>query len=251
MQLDLREIAASIALERDLAAQLPELPHLRQAAQATWRARMVNEYCSARVFEALARQLEAAGLPLELVEECRGFADEERRHGALCAAVLIALGGDAAVIVDELPEVPAHEDAATPLEAAMRNVLSISCLSETVAVALIGAERLEMPEGALRTLLTTIYADEVGHARFGWALLERGLAGLDAPARERLGRYLSVALAHLERHELAHLPNAHGPVGGEALGLCSGIDARALFFDTVQRVIVPGLAARGLHALAA
>jgi len=67
--------------------------------------------------------------------------------------------------------VPAHEDAGSPLEAAVRNLLSICCLSETVAVSLIGAERLEMPSGELRDLLTGIYSDEVGHSRFGWRQL--------------------------------------------------------------------------------
>ena len=48
-------------------------------------------------------------------------------------------------------------------------MLSICCLSETVAVSLIGAERIEMPDGELRELLTKIYADEVrpDHCRAG------------------------------------------------------------------------------------
>jgi hypothetical protein len=37
-------------------------------------------------------------------------------------------------------------------------------------------------------------------------------------------------------------------VGGNELGLCSGSEARALFYDTVLRVIVPGLEALGLDA---
>ena len=41
------------------------------------------------------------------------------------------------------------------------------------------------------------------------------------------------------------------PEGGEALGLCSGSDARTLFYGTVERVIVPGLEALGLTARAA
>ena len=38
-----------------------------------------------------------------------------------------------------------------------------------VAVALIGAERMEMPDGELRDLLTGIWSDEVGH----WKLAGR------------------------------------------------------------------------------
>ncbi len=50
-------------------------------------------------------------------------------------------------------------------------------------------------------------------------------------------------------HELAHLPVAsEPPPEGAALGLCSGKDARALFFDTIEQVIIPGLEAHGIPA---
>ncbi|MBI4955914.1 MAG: ferritin-like domain-containing protein [Myxococcales bacterium] len=236
---------------RRLAPELPALPQLRAMARETWRGRMVNEHSSAAVFEGLARQLGAAGLEPESVAACRAFADEERRHGVLCGAVVEALGGEARFEPRRDPAFPEHEDA-PPAEAALRNLLSISCLSETVAVALIGAERLEMPAGPLRALLTRIYADEVGHARFGWVLAPRLVAALDAAGRERTGAYLAVALAALERHELAHLnPHAAPPPEGAAYGLCNGRDARALFHATVCEVIVPGLERLGLPARAA
>ena len=227
---------------------LPDLAHLRDAAIATWRSRMVNEHTSARVFEALAAQLARAGLDADVVDRCASFASEERRHGVRCGAVVEALGGDAVAEVPDAATFPDH-DRVGALEGALRNVSSVSCLSETVAVALIGAERMEMPHGALRDLLTGIWADEVGHARFGWTLAARCIPALDAPARERMSRYLAVAFEHLERHELAHLPVASTPpAGGAALGLCSGAEARTLFYATVHEVIVPRLDQLGLRA---
>src|SRR5262249_4033017 len=111
------------------------------------------------------------------------------------------------------------------------------------------AERLEMPEGPLRELLTRIWADEVGHARFAWRLLGEEVPRLSDDAKQSLSEYLATAFAHLEQHELAHLPlTSVAREGGEALGVCSGGEARALFYDTVQRVIVPGLDALGLGA---
>jgi len=216
---------------------------LREAAIATWHGRMINEYASSRVFTALAAQLDAAGFHEELGDECRMFAEEERRHGVLCGAVVEALGGEARGTLFEAPAFPLHEDA-PPRAAALRNVISICCMSETVAVALIGAERLEMPEGELRALLTRIWADEIGHARFGWRLLERVAPSLDDAERAALAAYVPVALAHLEAHELAHLPDRGAPRGGECLGLCSGKDARVLLYETIGEVIVPRL-----HAL--
>ena len=236
---------------RELSPALPEMPELRASALATWRGRMINEHTSATVFEGLAEQLGRAGLDELTVSECLGFAAEERRHGMLCGAVVEALGGEARFVRPDTDTFPQHEDA-TPLEAALRNLISISCLSETIAVSLIGAERLEMPEGPLREILTTIYADEVGHARFGWRVLAELAPSLDDAMRARLGEYLEVALAHLESHELAHLnPNAAPPPEGACLGLCNGRDARTLFYATVNEVILPGLEAHGLPARAA
>jgi len=238
--LDLREAARTIGVA------VPSMPHLEAAAIETWRGRMVNEYASSRVFAALAEQLATAGLD---AREVSAFADEERRHGVLCGAVVEALGGDARASLPAAPELPLHPDARTPIEAALRNVLSVCCLSETVAVALIGAERLEMSEGELRELLTSIWSDEVGHARFGWRLLANVAPTLDRATKERLGDYLEVAFAHLVEHELAHLPlSSRPPPEGAALGLCNGRDARALFFATVEEVIVPALDAHGLPA---
>lgn len=223
-------------------------PGVVATARATWLGRMVNEHASSRVFDALAAQLADSGFSDEQVASCARFADEERTHGVLCGAVVEALGGDAVAPLPDGAPFPRHPDVA-PREGALRNVLSVCCLSETVAVALIGAERLEMPQGELRALLERIWADEVGHARFGWKLVAEAVPALDAAARVRLGRYLAVAFGHLEAHELAHLPeHLEPPPGGAAVGVCSGRAARRLFYDTVESVIVVGLERLGLPA---
>lgn len=223
---------------------------LRGAAIETWRARMMNEYGSSRVFAALALQMERAGFAARDVAECARFETEERRHGVLCGAVVESLGGVAAFEQDDAPPLPEHTDT-TAVVAVLRNAMSIGCMSETVAVSLIGAERIEMPEGEIRALLTLIWADEIGHARFGWHLLARTLEDLGPREREDLARYVPVALAHLDRHELAHLPDCDAPPGGETWGLCSGRDARALYRATVNQIIVPRLRAMGIGAPAA
>jgi hypothetical protein len=213
---------------------------LSAPAIATWRARMLNEYTSSEVFEALARELAGAGFATDIAEECAAFAEEERRHGVLCAVVVEGLGGEARVSTPARRAFPRHRDA--PARArALRSVIHVCCMSETVAVSLIGAERLQMPEGPLRELLTRIWADEVGHARFGWRLLETCASSLDGAERRAIEAYLPVALADLEAHELTHLPDRDAPPGGECLGLCSGREARVLLHETIEHVIRPGL----------
>ena len=79
---------------RDLSrAAMPTLGDpgaLRGAAIGTWHARMINEYASHEVFLALGDQLAACGFGQEARRACLGFADEERRHGVLCGAVVEA-----------------------------------------------------------------------------------------------------------------------------------------------------------------
>ena len=64
----------------------------------------------------------------------------------------------------------------------------------------------------------------------------------DPELKTHLAEYLCIAFAHLESHELAHLPlSSNPPQEGAQYGLCSGISARALFYATVEGIIVPNL----------
>ncbi|MCA9688919.1 MAG: ferritin-like domain-containing protein [Myxococcales bacterium] len=244
--LDLRAQAAEIGLVIDPGEALDERG--RASAIATWRGRMVNEHVSARVFAALIPQMMAASVDPGLQAEVADMIADELRHARMCAAVVAALGGEAIAELGPLAPVPAHEDVG-PLEGLLRNILSISCMSETVAVALIDAERRKAGPAPLARTLREILADEVRHARFGWRLLEALGPTLDAALRARLDDYLTVAFAHLRAHELAHLPARPAPsAAAEAVGVCDGHDARRLFFDTVEQVIVPGLEEHGFQA---
>ncbi len=220
----------------------------RAEALATWRGRMINEYSSAPVFAGLAAQLRGVDA-LTWAAEADEMADEEHRHGALCGAVVEALGGAALAPAPPRDALPSHP-AVDGWEAVTRNLLSVCCLSETVACALITAEREAMAPGPLRDLLSRILADEVGHARLGWRwLAAHGDALADPDRRARLGAYLTVAFAHLETHELANLQP--GAQVDATYGVCDAHEARGLFYETVTEVIIPRLEAHGLPAAAA
>ncbi len=244
--LDLREAAEAGV---SAVGTLPDLdPTERASAIETWRGRMINETISARVFAAMIPQALAANVSSGFLERVARAASDELRHGRQCAAVVKALGGDPVAQIETLAPVPSHDDA-TPLEALLRNVLSVSCLSETVAVALIGAERLRVGPQGIQATLSHILADEVQHARMGWILVEQLAATLDAATVNRLNAYLIVAFRHLVAHELAHLPEGPPPSpDAMAVGVCDGGEGRTLFFDTVQTIIVPRLQALGFDA---
>ncbi len=247
-----RRRALRVDLRRTARRLAPAIPaarsaRLRDAAVRTWRGRMFHEHVSSAVFVALAAQMRGAGFAESQVRACAGFAREERRHGVLCGAVVEALGADAIHEGAAPPPVPRH-GGVSAREAVVMNLLSIGCMSETVAVALIAAEREQMPAGPLRDLLTRIWADEIGHARFGWRVVASELAGMDGAARGRVAAYLPHAFEHLLLHELAHLRPGSPIAGGEALGVCDGGAARRLFLDVVGRVIVPALESAGMPA---
>ena len=220
----------------------------RNLAMETWRGRMRNEYVSARIFEQLLEQMKTVGVSLRRQESIARMMEDELRHGKLCAGVVLALGGEPISEIGALPDVPKHGDA-DALEALLRNVLSVSCLSETVAVGLISAERLHSVHPVLEETLRSILADEVQHARFGWTLLDDVSDSLTPRIRRRLGDYLAPAFASLRAYEFDNLPAQSAPSdAGEAVGLCDGPSSRRIFMDTVTDVIIPGLEAHGLPA---
>lgn len=213
-------------------------------AVATWRGRMENEHASSLVFAGLLSQAVEAGASARDQADLAQMILEEQHHARRCAAVLKALGGEAVGRLPPVRPLPRHEDTSRRL-AYFRNLLSVCCLSETVAVALIDAERLALEGAVPGQVLKEILADEVGHARFGWRTLEG--AALTTEERADLDRYLETALPHLVAHELAHLSPLPVPTGALAdAGVCDGALAREVFWSTVEEVIVPSLKRLGL-----
>jgi hypothetical protein len=242
--LDLRQEVRRLPIVLDGAAGLDETA--RQAAIAEWTARMVNEHVSSRVFAGLLPQMMRAGVDAAFQRAAADAAVDELRHARLCAAVVEALGGEARAPLPDLDEVPLHEDVDV-LEALLRNVLVVSCLNETVAVALLESNRRLVTESTLRRVLTEILADEVGHSRLGWQMLSTLAPRIDDGMRARLGAYLVPAFAQLfERHYAG--VGAPRTIAAEGLGVEDRRDSTSLFIDVVNEVILPRLEAFDLPA---
>jgi hypothetical protein len=217
------------------------------AAAAHWQVHMAAEFASARVFAGLVPQLMAASLPFEDVRDVVEMARQEIEHGVQSARVYAALGGDPVSALPPLEPMPEHHGL-DPLEVVLRNVIAISCCGETLAVAVIGGERERSVHQPLREILTRILSDEVGHARFGWKLLERVASSLDHEAKRRLSAYL-VAVFERDLGEMRGC--AEGPAASFAalaVGANDGPLAWSTFVDCVENVTIPGLERHGLHA---
>lgn len=217
------------------------------AARTNWRERMVSEYASARVFGQLVGQMMRAGLPAMETRRVAAMAEQELDHGVLCARMLAALGGEPLAELPDLRDIPSHDDA-TPLVAVLRNVISIGCCSETVAVALVATERELAGPPAVREVLDRILADEVKHSRFGWRIVTKIAPSLSANERADLDAYLVDVFVHQRRFHSPFLRMPCASDAGLAIGAPHGPSNWAVFEDTMEAVIVPGLAHLGFAA---
>jgi hypothetical protein len=218
-----------------------------EAARGNWRERLVSEYASARVFAGLVPLLMKAGVDHEHVTEVARMIEEEITHARLCAQVVAALGGSASAPLPPLEPIVAGVPG-DPVEIALSAVLSIGCSSETVAVALVECERQRAGHPALRDVLSRILSDEVGHARFGWRLLDELLPSLSAAARARLSAYLVGCFAHQIRFHSPFLGLGTTTERGASFGVPDGEASWEIFVQTMWGVTIPGLERHGLRA---
>lgn len=222
-------------------------PDERRAIVATWRGRMVSEYASARVFAALVPQAMAAGLSARETGALAEMALEEIDHGIRCARVVVALGGEPVAPLGALPLVPTHDDACA-VEGFVRNVLDVSCVAETVAVALVASEQALACCPALAEELERILADEVGHARFGWRIVETIVPTLPPTIRRRLGAYLVVAFREALARFAPFVTMLDASDAALSLGAPAGPGTFRVLVTTLETITVPKLEAAGIPA---
>lgn len=217
------------------------------AARTSWKERMVSEHVSARVFATLVTQTMAAGLPADETHRVAAMIRQELDHARLCARVLLALGTEPVHDLPQLEVVPDHADA-SPMEALLRNVISVGCCSETVAVALVATEREQAGPPALRRVLDQILRDEIKHSRFGWRLVSRLAPSISAADRASLDDYLVDAFDHQIRFHGAFLGMGDASEAGVAIGAPHGRSNWLVFVATMEDIVVPGLERCGFAA---
>jgi len=228
-------------------------PSVIKAGINSWRERSLHEHHSAAVFSRLLPQFIAAGASLDYKAVTLRASMDELRHASLCAGIVRLLGGDPIMEADlHTAPLPEHSDA-TPKEAALRNVLFASCLSETVSVALLSEERDLAKEPAIVSVLKQLSADEILHAKMGWSYLTETLPELGDRGPERIAGYLPTAFGYLEKKMLAAMPVKTPPPAelqsqADALGLMNGRDGREILYATIEHVIIPRFESLGIAA---
>lgn len=219
----------------------------RQAMARHWRRRAWSEGQVAEAFATLhAGLLEvgAAGVVCGLIGRAR---DDEVRHSGVCAALAEAYAGAAiAAPAGPASTLPRFEHEARATEV-MLQVVGMCCLSETLATvwleASLAAARAPLARAANRAHL----AEEVGHARAGWAHLATATSEQLAAVERRLIGFVRAGVADW----LAAGEDLPGGAGLEAHGVLSPAMHRAAILRGAREVVLPGFAALGLDVAAA
>jgi hypothetical protein len=227
-------------------------PRAIALCRENWTRRMQQEHQSAAVFTGLLPDVMAAGLGIDLQMLVVRAAMDELHHAALCSEVARYLGGTGVLGIDDAPPSPAEPDPAPALERALRGLLFVGCLSETVAVAVLTEERADIRDPVIDRVIRRIAADETLHGRLGWVVVREVWPALDADGRDRINEWLPMAFAWYEQCMLdatrIHAIPEDVLRDARALGFAHSETVRSILYDTMEHVIVPRLHELGLDA---
>ncbi len=217
----------------------------RARLAATWMRRSEAEYLAVSTFSVLAIDLVAAAAPADVLSLCLRAGIDEVRHAEMCIRMAKIYSGEQKLPPPGMSSLP--DDPARPkLHQALANTMLVSCVSETYATTVLSATRDLTTDPTAQAVLTSIYSDEVMHARLGWSYMryaiEVGGQGVIDAAAAMLPRAL---------RGVANVVEAERPVGDvtdavRSHGLMTPAEERVIFSTCVREVLVPGFQALGI-----
>jgi hypothetical protein len=211
----------------------------------TWSRRSAAEYLAVSTFAVLAIDLVAAGAPADVLSLCMRAGIDEVRHAELCLRMIEIYGGKRVMPPPGMSSLP--DDPERPkLHQALANTMLVSCVSETYATTVLTATRDLTTDPVAHAVLTSIYSDEVMHARLGWSYLRYGLERGGQGAIDAAAAMVPIAL-----RGVANVVERERPVGEvtEAVrghGLMTPAEERVIYSSCVREVLVPGFEALGI-----
>jgi hypothetical protein len=239
----MRRLQRPIPWEKTTASALTPAERARLAE--TWRRRAAAEYLAVSTFSVLAIDLVAAAAPADILSHCVRAQLDEIRHAELAIRMVEIYGGkriQPPAGMSSLPDTPDRPK----LEQAAANTLLVSCVSETYATTVLTATRDLTTDPVAHAVLTSIYSDEVMHARLGWSYMRYAI--------ERGGQAVRDAAAAMVPRALRGVANVierERPIGEvtEAVrghGLMTPAEERVIYSGCVREVLVPGFEALGI-----
>jgi len=233
------------AARRALPAEDPSIDALdrpsRELLARAWAERARSELGAGAVFAAISQGLFAAGAPAEVQWLAARAVCDEMRHAEICRFLAIRYGG--ADIARPAPPVPGDP----PRSALVYAVLNGS-INETIASAVLTACHEGASSPLARAATRELLADEVDHARVGWALLADG--PLAAGLRCEVARALPTLVRIVRDRWLARaaelpedLPRGHGCL--------PRAEVEELVDHALRVLVLPGFAHVGIDPAAA
>jgi hypothetical protein len=219
----------------------------RQVIAEIWLGRAAGERGSTETFRVVAASLAALDAEPALIALARRAVDDELRHAARCLELACRYAGRALVEPGPpRPELPRYDAAPGAVRHAL-HVVGQCCLNETTASAFLERCLLHATSAPVRATFRALLADEVDHARLGWAYL----------ASPRLSPDLRAAIA-------AYLPSliatnlrswrARPTVPADPIFATHGVLPWATVDEAVlaarDELILPGLRHVGIHLCA-
>jgi hypothetical protein len=227
----------------------PEIERLpiegRAKLAAIWQKRSGLELRVAAGFSALAVELFEHGASQGVYEILGQAVRDEIHHAEISVEMASKYRGDAPVWPE--PE-PLHIPPFAPTTGAMHAtlyVIAMCCINETVACGVLEAALGQAKSPLVRAALGTILADEIDHARAGWAHLASPYVTAE------MKRALPNWLHRLHAAKLRELVEDDSPLPGEHFaehGMLSRERSRAVVHATLVDVSFPGFRRAGIDA---
>lgn len=207
-----------------------------------WAGRARSELGARAGFEVVVADLRALGAAPEI----RALADralaDETRHAEICLELARRHGGAAI----EAPEPPPFEPPVYSGDERLDRILhvvSMCCINESLACAFLEGCLAEAGSAELAALQRRHLADEVNHARIGWALLASDAVGDgDRRAVAEWAPRLIAAQRDAWHRRIAELPAAGFP----GRGLPPAETTAAIIDAAIRDLVIPGFAHVGI-----
>jgi len=217
----------------------------RARLAGTWMRRSEAEYLAITTFSVLAIDLVAARAPADVISLCLRAGIDEVRHAEMCIRMAEIYGGERLLPppgMSSLPDDPARDK----LHQALANTMLVSCVSETYATTVLSATRDLTTDPTAQAVLTSIYSDEVMHARLGWSYLRYAIDVGGRGVIDAAAAMLPIALRGVANVVEAERPAGEVTDGVRAHGLMTPAEERVIFSSCVREVLIPGFEALGI-----
>lgn len=212
-------------------------PSTRAIVARQWQGRAKAELRVASVFAVLARELFETGADPAVLQICARAVSDEVRHAEICRLVAERYADRPIPWPPPGPvPMPSHARAPDALRPTLR-ATAMGCINETIACAWLEASLKDATSPLARAAIRELMADDVHHARLGWAHLasSRVTPQIRAQVAAWLPRLLRTAA-------LPWVKKAEGYGEGlPAHGHPSSHTTRAVVVQTLAEVVLPGL----------